>query len=208
MKEIMDYLYKAEGDTVHYNENEKDITSPGGVYRYAHPDARVFKIIDRVAAKLGIVYDSKHWTKVVLNRINEYIADNKDVQDEIYQATVEFYEGYLKGARLELFPSECHVAMMSMYTNSPKGAWMSVQNSIIHLVKSEQIELSMDDISVADGFYGNKTKKALEHAVSKVDPMYLETLMLFNMLQYYVKLDNPTYIKGWMNRLDKLASIR
>lgn len=208
MEEILKYLGTTEGTEIHYNLYEKDITSAGGIYRYTHPDANVFKIIDRIALELGIVYASKDWTKIVISRVNEYIEDNKNVQDEIHKAVAEFYEEYLRGARLWRFPKECQVAMMSMYTNSPKGAWMSVQNSIIHLVKSNQVGLLMSEISIADGLYGNKTKRALEYVTDKVDPMYLETLMLFNMLQYYVKLNNPTYIKGWMNRLDKLASIK
>ena len=211
MEEILDYLGRAEGREVHRNDGESDITAPYGVYRTAHPDANVFKVIDRVVAELGIVYDSKDWNSTVIGKINEYIKANPVIEAEVMNAVVEFYEEYLEGAHLELFPRECRVAMMSMYTNSPRLAWQSVQRAILDLVAMRKTGLIRSEVSIDDGIYGKKTEGALKHIHELVDENYLETLMLFHMLGSYVELwsKNPDkygkYLLGWKNRMSKLT---
>ena len=213
MKEIMNYLRKAEGSGIHYNSGEKDITAGYGVYRYSHPDAKVFRIIDNVASKLGIVYSSTTWTTAVVNKVNAYIETNHEVKKEVYDATVDFYKEYLRRARLDLFPNECKVAMMSMFTNSEKGAWTAVQNTLLTLEKNGKLSMMAEDLSKPDGAFGRKTKDGLFDAkLNKIDPMYMETLMLLNMLDYYVELwsANPRkydkYLRGWKERMVKLSN--
>jgi len=213
MKEIMNYLRKDEGSDIHYNDGEKDITAGYGIYRYAHPDARVFLVIDKIALQLGVVYASSEWTTTVIKKVNSYIENNYDVKQEVYEATVEFYEDYLKRARLGLFPSECKVAMMSMFTNSEKGAWTAVQNTLLTLAKNGKLTIKLNELSGPDGAFGNKTRDGLADAqVNGVDPMYMETLMLLHMLDYYVELwfRNPSkygkYLRGWKERMIRLSN--
>ena len=210
MKVILDYLEKAEGALIHYNEGEEDITAPYGIYRVAHPDARIFKVIDGTAREVGILYDSSEWTTNVVNKINSYIDNNIVLQAEIYGAVEEFYNEYLNGAHLDMFPDECKIAMMSMYTNSNKGAWKAVQEALITLAKNDKLQIKMEDLSTVDGYYGSKTAKAL----SKIDadPLYFETLLLLGMLDYYVELwyKNPNkygkYLRGWKERMIRLSN--
>jgi len=210
MKVILDYLREAEGSQIHYNNGEDDITAPYGIYRVAHPDAKIFKVIDGIARWAGILYDSSEWTTNVINRINGYIKNNVVMQAEVYEAVEEFYKDYLKGAHLDMFTDECKIAMMSMYTNSNKGAWKAVQGALITLVKNDKLQVKMEDLSTVDGYYGSKTAKALSKV--DVDPLYFEALMLLGMLDYYVELwyKNPSkygkYLRGWKERMVKLSN--
>ena len=202
MNAVLDYLNVAEGSTLHYNSGELDITAPYGIYRHAHPDAKIFKYIDEVALTIGITSASSHWTNAVVTSV-----DNRLDSAMIRELACEFYEDYLSGAHLELFPEECKVAMMSMYTNSPKLAWKAVQRTLIALNKSGKLGVRPEQLSKVDGSFGSKTSVALKLVKEQVDPMYLETMMLFKMLCEYVELGNAKYLNGWKNRMDLLTEL-
>jgi len=210
MKVVLDYLGETEGALIHYNEGEEDITAPYGIYREAHPDAKIFEVIDGIARWAGIIYDSSEWTTNVISKINGYIESNETLKAEVYEAAEEFYKEELDGAHLDMFPDECKIAMMSMYVNSNKGAWTAVQEALVTLVKNDKLSVKVKDLSVVDGYYGRKTAKALSKV--EVDPLYFETLMLLGMLDYYVELwyKNPSkygkYLRGWKERMVELSN--
>jgi len=162
MTKILEHIAKVEGKEIHYNSTELDITC-WGIYKHAHPDAEIFKYINKVAlGELGIATDSADWTGFVIARVNESV--DKDV---MYALAVEFYEEYLKDAKLELFNDDCKIAVMSLYTNAPKLLWSSVQQALISLQKAGKIDKELA-MSTVDGFPGNKTYAGLQEANNSV----------------------------------------
>lgn len=209
---LLDYLAVAEGLTVHYNKGETDITSPYGVYRADHPTADIFQLIDAAATKVGVPLNSKGWTSVQLNLVNNELAKYKS---EVREFAKVFYQEFLKGAMVDFFPSECVIAMFSMYTNSPANAVKAVQDSLLELKAVGLVQFS-GELSVVDGKVGKKTMQALTDIVKQDNQFlnyWLESLMLSNMKSIYIKLalanpENMKFLKGWDNRMDILQSIR
>lgn len=215
MKEILEYLAKAESIEVHRISTESDITAPYGIARAKHPNADIFDTIDGIAESVGITDASKNWSENDIDKINAKIKRTVSYQTYIYSEAEDFYKEFLKGAHLELFPPECKVAMYSIYTNSPKGAWMSVQQSIRDLFSNRYVKAN----PIADGACGKNTKSALNITTETLHNQrfsghYFETLMLSNMKTYYAKLAvaNPdkylVSLKGWNNRMNELAKMR
>lgn len=211
MKELLEYLYKAEGHLVHRIKSESDITTPYGISRENHPDAAIFKFIDEVASEAGVKTPSNEWDENDLNNVNIFLAHH---DDEVYKLVEEFYKIYLKNAHIELFPNECKIAMFSMFTNSPEGAWWSIQESILQISTSGTMLFSTP-LSAADGGYGDKTKNAMDKILIEVQDSrfggyYFETLMIFNMLRYYDMIieddeAKQKFNKGWNNRMKEFA---
>ncbi len=211
MKTLLEHLRIAEGDTVHYLDGEKDITAPYGIYKYAHPDAKIFHYIEEIADVMSVDKKSAYWHDKDLEKVNATIDTI-----HIKNLASEFYEEYLKNAHLELFPNDCKVAMFDMYTNSPKGAWWSVQESIKQMKSTGKI-IFEKSISKSDGSFGQKTDDALYNILVQVDGtkfggVYFETMMISNMRVYYDKIiDNnealEKFEKGWNNRMSHLQSI-
>jgi len=211
MKEVIAYLAKAEGTTVHRLKDEKDITAPYGIYRHAHPNAEIFKYLDNTAIALDIDEDSSKWSRSDIYEINDFLSTESE---DIEELASDFYEEYLKPAHLELFPPLCRVAMFSMYTNSPKNAWKSVQQSLLDVDKNNLG--NNDDLSIVDGSFGRKTERGIIDVVQSLNKqghLYFETLMLSNMKTLYIRLaiSNPDkylkYLKGWDNRMNLLAKM-
>ena len=202
----MDYIAKAEGKEIHYNSTELDITC-WGIYKHVHPDAEIFKYINKIALEeLGIITDSADWTGFVITRVNE--AVDKDV---MYALAVEFYEEYLKGAKLELFNDDCKVVAMSLYTNAPKLLWSSVQQALISLQKAGKLNKELV-MSTVDGLPGSKTYTGLIEANNSVTGAEFKQYMLLGGAKYYADVvandvTKVKYINGWINRLIYLSEI-
>lgn len=204
---LVDKLYIAEGSTLHMNKNEKDITSAGGIYRYAHPDAKIWSYVDEVARSIGITSRSNIWTNDEIIRIDTALDKNK-----IKELVCQFYEGYTRGAKLELFPSKLAYTLFNIYANTPYGYWVAVQETIIDMNEIGVINLPKDKVSIADGKPGSKTYESIS-AITKLDNKdlkYFQALLCSNMKSWYVKLmvSNPdkylAVVKGWINRMDHL----
>ena len=222
IEKVLDYLQTEEGSTIHRNKTESDITTPYGIYRDKHPDAEIFDYIDSIGRELKFPKKTRDWTKGNINSFNELMSHNKSIKTEMRNLARLFYLNYLKGVHLELFPEECQVAMYSMYTNSQEGAWISVQNAIIDIYKTfnlEVTELPTQKLSPPDGDYGTKTRDAMIYLNDRfktefIYPYYLESLIISNMKTYYAKLavKSPTkflkYLDGWNNRVNRLQEMR
>jgi len=205
--ELLNYILKVEGEYLHRNSTEDDITTPGGVYRKAHGDAAIFSYIDTVASTLNIETPSSEWTKEEIDLVDQHLDKTM-----IKVMLSEFYDRYLYGAHLELFPKELQIMIFNLYTNSITGTWKSIQRTLIHLQKSNILDIPKEQLSTVDGQYGTKTKNALESLdFNKPLMTYVfkfETIS--NMRRYYADLvvSNPDkyllYLKGWNNRLDNL----
>ena len=206
--ELLEYLAKAEGTELHYNEGEVDITAPYGIYRKPYPNANIFKYIDGVARSLGIEVPSREWTEEEV-----LLIDNALDMQKINELAMEFYIGYAKGARLDMLPAESQVAMFSLYTNSPKLAWKAVQSALNKFVKNGWLEFRLQAV---DGAYGKSTEEGLQELLKIAESnsgygYIFEAYMLLEMSQEYAKLavSNPDkylkYLNGWNNRVEALA---
>jgi len=215
MGAILEHLRKVEGTTVHRQPNEKDITAPFGVYKYIHPDAKIFKFIDEIALEVGIRTNSKRWRKIELEKINDRIV-TKNYTPEIEKLVQDFYGDYLKGAHITMFPKQCSLAMFSMYTHSAEHSFEAVQESLNSFVRSRHINYKIQGV---DGSYGKDTRDGLKlvKGLSEDEPLYgflFEANMIGHMSRIYGILvaDNPAkylrYQKGWDNRIIKLLDER
>lgn len=220
MNEVMDYLATAEGTEVHYLNNEKDFTTPYGIYSYRHPETKIVKRIRAIALSNGVISQSKDWTKEDIEKINNIVQTQ--YADEIRDLATEFYLEFTNSVHLEFFPKLARVAMYSMYANSPKRAWMAVQQSLLDMRDSDSFKFS-GALSVVDGSYGSKTGDSLKEFTDylqvkndndKFGHLYFETLLLSNMKTQYIRLAlaNPEkylqYLKGWDNRMSALQRLR
>lgn len=203
-KIVLKHLRVAEGGTLHYNTGETDITNSYGIYRTANPKAEVFTYIDLIAKK---TVPSSKWTKLDTIAINKLI----DPVIEEYLSYL-FYKEYFKGAQLELFHKDNVILMVNLYTNTTKGAWMSIQEGLIDMQKFGYLKIPFSELSVVDGSFGNKTKNNLLLLKEmNTDIQRIFKLAVINgMKTYYIKLaaENPTkflqYLKGWDNRMEYL----
>ncbi len=216
MNEILEYLAITEGTVIHFNKKESDITSMFGIYKVSHPGAHIFSKINSLARLLGIKKTSNNWNKEDLNKINTFIKESHSLDLEFYNLAASFYEDYLKGARLNMFHKDCKVAMYSMYVNSPRLAWKSVQFAINCMNSNELINhYKLKE----DGRPGRKTKSGLKKAlrVCNENPflgLLFESDMLMGMACNYsilIKKNPNKYIvnsTGWDNRLKDLMRKR
>lgn len=205
LEKTLEYILEVEGDYIHRNTTEADITSPGGIYRKEHPDAAIFEYIDTVANSIGIDAPSTDWTDEDISNVNRAI----DI-DTIKTYLDIFYKEYLSGMHLELFPKELELFLFNIYTNSKIGTWKSIQRTLIHFQNLGILDINKKELSIVDGYYGSKTKNAIERIDFSSDNItnlfMVETLS--NMRRYYADLvvSNPDkyliYLKGWNNRLD------
>ena len=206
---MINYIKQVEGDYLHRISTESDITSPGGIYRAEHSDAAIFGYIDSIASTLNINTPSTEWTPEEIKIINDNL--NKSMVDVMLG---EFYDKYLYGAHLELFPGELQVVMFNLYTNSNKGTWKSVQRTLIHFQKEGILNIEFDKLSTVDGQFGNKTETAiglLDFSNSLITKAFKFEL-ISNMRRYYADLvvySPDKYLvslHGWNNRMDNLYS--
>jgi len=205
MQKVLEYIKHVEGDKVHRNKGEKDITSPYGIYKHAHPDASIFNYIDSVANSLSIVKNSKKWTAEDILTINK----NLDTA-EIDEHALAFYEEYFKGARLHLFDKNAKILCAVLYSNSTVMMWKSVQTALLTLQKQERIDGSLE-LSIADGLFGRKTDRSLSsRSVQALQPYELYDNIMIAAQYNYVSLWHKNKIKygvflfGWLNRLKKI----
>ena len=216
MYTLLKYLSSAEGTQIHFNKGEKDITSMYGVYKYSNPKAKIFEEIQKLAIKLDLPYDSRNWKEKDLNKINNFINQDKILVDKFISLSAEFYEEYLKKARLNMFHKDSVVAMFSMFVNSRRLAWKSVQYAINTMNQNGFIEYEK---IAEDSKVGSKTLKGLEKClyICKAREnmgLLFESYMLLGMsaeYSYLIKKNPKKYNRfstGWDNRLKKLQQRR
>jgi hypothetical protein len=217
--EILDYLAEAEGLTVHKNKGEEDITSPYGIYKHIHPDAKIFEYIDSLLLELSIQKNTKKLEKKELEKLNNKIKTTKFIQDNIRDLAWNFYEDYFSNLYLSLFPKEAVISFLSMYTTSSEAGIMSTQKAINDVISNGFISsegLKSKYLS-EDGIFGNESRKGL----AKINQLYkdggifvgywFEEKMIKHMILYYDELaiEKPEkfkkFYKGWRNRMEKLS---
>jgi len=216
MNKLMEYLAKAEGTNIHYNDKELDITAMYGIYRHSNPSAKIFEEIDYLAFTLGIKEKSYNWLDSHIETINKYINKRDELISKFIELAAEFYEQFYNRARLSMFHSDCVLAVASMYTTSPKLCWKSIQYGI-NTMNSNGI-IYYKKIAV-DGVAGEETIKGLNKCLYECNTrknisLLFESYMLLGMTTEYsklVKLNPKKYMEysiGWDNRMKKLQENR
>lgn len=203
-KILQDSIKKAEGDILHRNSTESDITSAYGIYKTAHPNAEIFNYYDQIAKNVGITSLSNEWSKEDILKIQQNVNE-----DEVYKYVKKFYSEFTP-LDLTKLPFTVANGYFNMYVNTPKGANEGLQitlNTFISLKKVDGTKLTVD------GKLGNKTKELLYKAVSIIPEREFLLTYLIYVNNYYIDLvvNNPDkylrYLKGWDNRIDSLVLI-
>ena len=197
---LVESLRTVEGDKVHYNKGEEDITSPFGIYRKQHPSASIFSYLDEVASNNNISKPSKEWNTDEIKIVNDNLDNNK-----VFELAKDFYKDFTN-LDLDKLPIQTSLAYFNIFTNTPLGANKAIQkavNGVIDLFKLDNPKLKID------GVIGNKTKEAVYSAASRDDKLF-KILFLLGVEDYYIDLaiKNPDkylqYLKGWNNRVNNL----
>ena len=209
-KKLLDNLKEAEGGDLHRNSNELDVTNGWGVYR-GKGLGRNFKPlwdhIESVAVEISSE-PSNQWSKNECELIDNLL--DKEIEEKL---SYLFYKDYFKNAHLDLFHKDLVILMSNLYTNSPEGAWMSVQEGLRDIVNDGILPIPMNDMSIVDGDYGRKTRDALikfKEIADRKDVIILKKSILLAMKSYYIDLSvgNPDkflrYLNGWDNRMEDL----
>jgi hypothetical protein len=207
---LLDNIKEAESGKLHRNKNELDVTNGWGVYRgkgLGKDFEPLWEYIDGVAKNVTDK-SSKDWTKDDIEKIEALL--DKSTEEEL---SYLFYTEYFKNAHLDLFHKDLVILMANLYTNSPKGAWMSVQEGLRDIVKDSILPIPLKDTSIVDGDFGDKTRKALVkflEIADRKDVIIFKKSILLAMKSYYMDLaiGNPDkflmYLNGWDNRIEDL----
>lgn len=214
-QQALNYLLKAEGYEIHRNTKEDDITTAGGIYRAKHPTDPIFKYIDDIARSINLPAKSSTWTKQQIETLNTHIKNN-NLTSTMLQYISNFYDKYLASAHIDKFPMLCQVTVLSLYTNSPKYGWISIQQAINHLIDNDIVK-NISKLST-DGVAGPNTIKAVvsttQQLTTETQELLYEAYILLAMSAQYGKLvaSSPDkylqYLVGWNNRLQVLAEVK
>ena len=185
---IMEYLAEAEGTTVHKNSGERYITAPYGIYYGAHPQADIFKLLDKIGKANGIKYD------VDIDKINKIIKD--EYEEEIKTAAWNFYMSEMVNRKL--FTAVGKKSGLSIFSNSV-NAGVTVGN------KSVQRAVGV----IEDGIIGSQTMKAINEYKYSDDKMNQDILKYMEGFYKSLVEQDPAkyyrFLNGWMNRLKRLG---
>jgi hypothetical protein len=187
-----------------------------GIYKVAHPNAKIWDKLRKLTIHLNIPSETKDWTNEHLDQVNGLINGSVVIHQEFIELVAEFYEEFYKGASLNLLPSNCTVAMVSMFTTSPKNANRAIQLACNAFIANNMINYKP---LLDDGDIGSNTKVCLQLVLdycgtNSEKGYWFETLMLLNMCRLYAKLavENPgkylDYLNGWMNRMQTLSMLK
>ena len=198
----MDYLAKAEGSLIHYNNGERDITLPYGLY--LQNKSNLYHYIVELGESEGITTPTSSWSKDDISIVNELVEKSAY---GVRQLAKEFYMEFMRKAHLDLYPDACKDVIYSLYINSPKYSTMAVQRSIRNMVKSKRLDLNLHETSIEDGGWGTKTRKSLELIMkqNKEFSWYFEEAIINNMEDIYEEIadtdSEKKNLKGWKNRV-------
>lgn len=200
-EKLVELLKTVEGDKIHYNKGEKDITSAYGIYRYQQPQAKIFTYIDTVAKDLGITKPSYEWTSEEINLVNINID-----KDEEFNLAVDFYKTFTH-LDLDQLGLELSYAYFNIFANTPKGANKAMQATINSLISNYNLDYKLLDV---DGILGPKSRKVIYDVVKSYNDKELKLTFLVHANEHYINLavnNSEKYLKylnGWYQRIKNL----
>lgn len=199
----MDYLAKYEGDYVHMNRTEKDITSAYGIYRYAFPKADIFEWYECIAITHNISTNFK--IKRNRKKLNELIKTEPYYKEIERDLAFDFYtKKFVNPTVANILDDKSALTYFSISVNGGKKTG----------AKALQYAIARHGVDIVeDGKIGHKTIDALKRLVGRndYDTMQFNTYMIWYMRGFYARLikRNPNkyamYKRGWDNRLRGLA---
>lgn len=200
-EKLVGLLKKVEGDKIHYNKGESDITSAYGIYRYQQPQAKIFNYIDTVAKDLGISKPSHEWGKEEIDLVN----NNIDKEEE-FNLAVDFYKTFTH-LDLDQLGLELSYAYFNIFANTPKGANKAMQATINSLINNNKLDYKLLDV---DGVLGPKSKKLIYDLVKNYSDKELKLMFLVHANEHYITLAVKSsekylkYLNGWYQRIKNL----
>ena len=212
-------LGKLEGNKLHRNSGETDITTGYGIYRAAHPNEDVFQVIDEAASSIGITSPSSEWSKEEINKVNELLLGS--FSERYMAATDVFYNKYFNkvSGLLSKLPGELEYAYKLIYLNSNKLANKAVQMTANTIISRLNKKGNYGSLLTVDGIIGSNSIKAmsiLDQAVTTENELTKYTLMTIFLIHckgLYVDLGTDEiketgtdkhlkFLRGWDNRVD------
>lgn len=212
-KIFLDHVKEAEGGYIHRNPKEINLTNSYGIYAgsaAAKAIPELWDYLEDVAKPLTSLPMHK-WSPRLISRIEPLVDD----EVERY-LSYKFYEKYLEGARLHLFSKDLVLVMGNLYTNSPLGAWKSVQEALRDISKDNILPIELKELSIVDGKFGPKTERALrefDRIADWKDRIIFKKSILLAMKTYYSELIARNAdkflinIRGWNHRIEELEHV-
>lgn len=219
MKIFISRLRKQEGGKIHRNRTEFDITTSCGIYRFQHPDAKVFSYIDEIASSLGITNPSTEWRKEELDKINDLI--DSSIEDEF---TADFYRDYFKSLDLNKLHRCLIWSYASIFITGNRLANKALQKSCNDLLNLYPDIFHPDRFGTrlkVDGIIGSGSRDLVYRVTEVVydNQSYLGHIWKFLFISackdYYVEIATSDvektgtdkdliYLRGWINRCNSL----
>ena len=184
---IMSYLAEAEGEVVHKNRHESDITLPYGIYRKNWKNTKVEKYLKSIAPQGNLVLHRKE--------VNATIKSNPEVHENVKNLAYEFYEKHFLDKRINSILNSAE--QLIFFSNSVNGGKSRG-------IKALQSAVGAPITGRVDSKLFTYIKKARDRGVD------IARGMLHYMKNYYAMLirKNPAKYKinerGWNNRLIRL----
>lgn len=209
-KDILAFLKIQEGGVLHHNAGEADITNGYGIYKYAWPNAEIWKYIRSVGMIQGLPSETKSWSDAACRNV---VTPKIDPKYDLW-LSYKFYTEYFKNIDMDCFTRTLIPVVVSLYTNSQSLFKKSLQNGINATIYN--LGLKIPQITV-DGILGRATYEALRSILGSgakdVDEI-LKARILDAADQWYDNLykSNPDkygkYIKGWHNRVAQVRKVK
>lgn len=223
-----------EGGKLHYNKGEVDITNGYGIYRGDNPNAKVFSIYDEIAKANGINNPSKKWNKEDIELIDSKLNSDARLKEQELNLTIEFYQEYFKPLSkfIDVFYLNPLIGIpyANIFLNSNKIGNKSLQESYNLIIQSGLSTLYPDISEMKpideDGIVGPGTRKAIyglndlfskgSNAEKTLFFNYWKNVYISCCKTNYVDISTDNlkkegtdkqlqYIRGWINRCDKLV---
>lgn len=200
---IMDYLADAEGEHIHFNKTEQDVTSAYGIYRYAHPTAEIFKFYEELLEINGKSNDLR--TAPNRRAIKLLMKTYPHLKEEERLLAWDFYaNNFMNPTINDLVSDRIEKTFFSLSINGGmKRGYKALQYAL------DKLHTRL----VIDGKFGMLSLRALREYLKRdnYNEDSLNSLMLEYMQSHYDYLVrvNPRkyarYENGWKNRLEALA---
>jgi hypothetical protein len=198
---IIEYLKKAEGNKLHKNATESDVTSHLGIYKKHHKDADFWSIYSQIEQELGV----SMYTGEGRKEINEYIKSNNYIEEELHNSIYVYYIKNFSDQRvIERLSEKTQMTYFSLCVNAGnRRANKILQASVNSIFEEFQVPSKIG----VDGIVGRGTLQGIEEAMEYGGDDMFNDFLLINMGKFYNYLitKNVTkygiYKKGWFNRL-------
>lgn len=201
-------LKELEGNKLHRNKTEADVTTAYGIYLKDRSDTKIYKYISNLGQKLGYSKDTSLWDEKAIEVVNKNID-----QDEQYKHVVDFYKGYFKSLGIEDLHPAIALNICNLFVNSRKLGVLVLQkstNEMINILRNNKKYLGqLPSLVDEDGLIGPKTRetvKELSKLITEEEGFAWNSIGAVISCKEYVELvkrkpEMKLYLNGWLNRV-------